>query len=175
MVYGYFALTFVTPIIQYIAPETIIFNALSAGIVMGIMIIPMVSTLSEDAMSAVPRSLREAAYSLGAKKYQVALRIVFPSAISGIVASFILSISRAIGETMIVSLAAGGKPALTLNPLEAIQTITAYIVTVSQGETPQGSIEYQSIFAVGLLLFFLTLIMNLIGRWVVYKYAQEYE
>ncbi len=175
VVYGYFALTFVTPIIQYIAPDTIIFNALSAGIVIGIMIIPMVSTLSEDAMSSVPRSLREAAYSLGAKKYQVALRIVFPSAISGIVASFILSISRAIGETMIVSLAAGGKPALTLNPLEAIQTITAYIVTVSQGETPQGSIEYQSIFAVGLLLFILTLIMNLIGRWVVYKYAQEYE
>jgi phosphate transport system permease protein len=175
VVYGYFALTFVTPIIQMIFPQTIIFNALSAGLVMGIMIIPMVSTLSEDAMNAVPMSLREAAYGLGAKKYQVALRVVFPSAISGVVASFILAISRAIGETMIVSLAAGGKPALTLNPLDAIQTMTAYIVTVSQGETPQGSIEYNSIFAVGLLLFFLTLIMNLIGRFIVTKYAQNYE
>jgi len=175
VVYGYFALTFVTPIIQIIFPETIIFNALSAGIVMGIMIIPMVSTLSEDAMNAVPISLREAAYGLGAKKYQVALRVVFPSAISGIVASFILAISRAIGETMIVSLAAGGKPTLTLNPLDAIQTMTAYIVTVSQGETPQGSVEYNSIFAVGLLLFLLTLIMNLIGRFIVTKYAQNYE
>tara|TARA_B100001250_G_scaffold153770_1_gene132059 strand:+ start:2389 stop:3294 length:906 start_codon:yes stop_codon:yes gene_type:complete len=175
VVYGYFALTFVTPIIQIIFPETIIFNALSAGIVMGIMIIPMVSTLSEDAMNAVPMSLKEAAYGLGAKKYQVALRVVFPSAISGIVASFILAISRAIGETMIVSLAAGGKPALTLNPLDAIQTMTAYIVTVSQGETPQGSVEYNSIFAVGLLLFLLTLIMNLIGRFIVSKYAQNYE
>lgn len=175
VVYGYFALTFVTPIIQIIFPDTIIFNALSAGIVMGIMIIPMVSTLSEDAMNAVPISLKEAAYGLGAKKYQVALRVVFPSAISGIVASFILAISRAIGETMIVSLAAGGKPALTLNPLDAIQTMTAYIVTVSQGETPQGSVEYNSIFAVGLLLFLLTLIMNLIGRFIVSKYAQNYE
>ena len=175
VVYGYFALTFVTPVIQFIFPETIIFNALSAGLVMGIMIIPMVSTLSEDAMNAVPSSLREAAYGLGAKKYQVALKVVFPSAISGIVASFILAISRAIGETMIVSLAAGGKPALTINPLDAIQTMTAYIVTVSQGETPQGSVEYNSIFAVGLLLFFLTLIMILIGRFVVTKYAQNYE
>ena len=175
VVYGYFALTFVTPVIQFIFPETIIFNALSAGLVMGIMIIPMVSTLSEDAMNAVPSSLREAAYGLGAKKYQVALKVVFPSAISGIVASFILAISRAIGETMIVSLAAGGKPALTINPLDAIQTMTAYIVTVSQGETPQGSVEYNSIFAVGLLLFFLTLIMNLIGRFIVTKYAQNYE
>lgn len=175
VVYGYFALTFVTPIIQFIFPETIIFNALSAGLVMGIMIIPMVSTLSEDAMNAVPMSLKEAAYGLGAKKYQVALRVIFPSAISGVVASFILAISRAIGETMIVSLAAGGKPALTINPLDAIQTMTAYIVTVSQGETPQGSLEYNSIFAVGLLLFLLTLIMNLIGRIVVTKYAQNYE
>ena len=175
VVYGYFALTFVTPVIQFIFPETIIFNALSAGLVMGIMIIPMVSTLSEDAMNAVPSSLREAAYGLGAKKYQVALRVVFPSAISGIVASFILAISRAIGETMIVSLGAGGKPALTINPLDAIQTMTAYIVTVSQGETPQGSVEYNSIFAVGLLLFFLTLIMNLVGRFIVTKYAQNYE
>ncbi|MBL07022.1 MAG: phosphate ABC transporter permease subunit PstC [Chloroflexi bacterium] len=175
VVYGYFALTFVTPIIQFIFPETIIFNALSAGLVMGIMIIPMVSTLSEDAMNAVPSSLREAAYGLGAKKYQVAIKVVFPSAISGVVASFILAISRAIGETMIVSLAAGGKPALTINPLDAIQTMTAYIVTVSQGETPQGSVEYNSIFAVGLLLFFLTLIMNLIGRFIVTKYAQNYE
>ena len=175
VVYGYFALTFVTPVIQFIFPETIIFNALSAGLVMGIMIIPMVSTLSEDAMNAVPSSLREAAYGLGAKKYQVALKVIFPSAISGIVASFILAISRAIGETMIVSLAAGGKPALTINPLDAIQTMTAYIVTVSQGETPQGSVEYNSIFAVGLLLFFLTLIMNLVGRFIVTKYAQNYE
>jgi|TARA_B110000263_G_scaffold76923_1_gene67179 phosphate transport system permease protein len=175
VVYGYFALTFVTPIIQFFFPETIIFNALSAGIVMGIMIIPMVSTLSEDAMSAVPSSLREAAYALGAQRYQVALRVVFPSAISGIVASFILAISRAIGETMIVSLAAGGKPALTLNPLDAIQTMTAFIVTVSQGETQQGSVEYNSIFAVGLLLFLLTFLMNIIGRLIVSKYAQQYD
>ena len=175
VVYGYFALTFVTPVIQFFFPQTIIFNALSAGLVMGIMIIPMVCTLSEDAMNAVPMSLREAAYALGGKKYQVALRVVFPSAISGIVASFILAISRAIGETMIVSLAAGGKPALTLNPLEAIQTMTAYIVTVSQGETPQGSVEYNSIFAVGLLLFFLTFLMNIVGRFIVTKYAQNYE
>ena len=151
-------LTFVTPVIQFFFPETIIFNALSAGLVMGIMIIPMVCTLSEDAMSAVPMSLREASYALGAKKYQVALRVIFPSAISGIVASFILAISRAIGETMIVSLAAGGKPALTLNPLDAIQTMTAFIVTVSQGETQQDSVEYYSIFAVGLLLFIITFI-----------------
>ena len=175
VVYGYFALTFVTPVIQFFFPQTIIFNALSAGLVMGIMIIPMVCTLSEDAMNAVPMSLREAAYALGGKKYQVALRVVFPSAISGIVASFILAISRAIGETMIVSLAAGGKPALTLNPLDAIQTMTAYIVTVSQGETPQGSVEYNSIFAVGLLLFFLTFLMNIVGRFIVTKYAQNYE
>ena len=175
VVYGYFALTFVTPVIQFFFPQTIIFNALSAGLVMGIMIIPMVCTLSEDAMNAVPMSLREAAFALGGKKYQVALRVVFPSAISGIVASFILAISRAIGETMIVSLAAGGKPALTLNPLDAIQTMTAYIVTVSQGETPQGSVEYNSIFAVGLLLFFLTFLMNIFGRFIVTKYAQNYE
>ena len=175
VVYGYFALTFVTPVIQFFFPQTIIFNALSAGLVMGIMIIPMVCTLSEDAMNAVPMSLREAAFALGGKKYQVALRVVFPSAISGIVASFILAISRAIGETMIVSLAAGGKPALTLNPLDAIQTMTAYIVTVSQGETPQGSVEYNSIFAVGLLLFFLTFLMNIVGRFIVTKYAQNYE
>ena len=175
VVYGYFALTFVTPVIQFFFPETIIFNALSAGLVMGIMIIPMVCTLSEDAMSAVPMSLREASYALGAKKYQVALRVIFPSAISGIVASFILAISRAIGETMIVSLAAGGKPALTLNPLDAIQTMTAFIVTVSQGETQQDSVEYYSIFAVGLLLFIITFIMNIIGRFIVTKYAQNYE
>ena len=175
VVYGYFALTFVTPVIQFFFPQTIIFNALSAGLVMGIMIIPMVCTLSEDAMNAVPMSLREAAYALGGKKYQVALRVVIPSAISGIFASFILAISRAIGETMIVSLAAGGKPALTLNPLDAIQTMTAYIVTVSQGETPQGSVEYNSIFAVGLLLFFLTFLMNIVGRFIVTKYAQNYE
>ncbi|MDA1279522.1 MAG: phosphate ABC transporter permease subunit PstC [Chloroflexi bacterium] len=177
VVYGYFALTFVTPILQGIfgADRVIVFNALSAGLVMGLMIMPMVSTLSEDAMVAVPRSLRDAAYALGATRFEVATKVVIPAALSGIVASFILAVSRAIGETMIVKIAAGATPNLTLNPLESIQAMTAYIVQVSLGETPQGSIEYKTIFAVGLLLFVMTLAMNIVGRWVISRFRQQYE
>ena len=177
VVYGYFALTFITPILQSIfgADRVIVFNALSAGLVMGLMIMPMVSTLSEDAMIAVPRSLRDAAYALGATRFEVATRVVIPAALSGIVASFILAISRAVGETMIVKIAAGATPNLTLNPLESIQAITAYIVQVSLGETPHGSLEYKTIFAVGLLLFAMTLVMNIAGRWVISRFRQQYE
>ncbi|MCH2311266.1 MAG: phosphate ABC transporter permease subunit PstC [SAR202 cluster bacterium] len=175
IVYGYFALTFVTPYLQEIIPNMIVFNALSAGLVMGIMIIPMVSSLSEDAMMSVPRSLRNGAYALGATKFEVALRVVVPAALSGIIASFILAISRAIGETMLVTIAAGATPRLTANPIESIQTMTAYIVQLSLGEAPFGSLEYNTIFAVGLLLFCITLIMNLIGSLVVKKWQQKYE
>lgn len=177
VVYGYFALTFVTPILQNIFghDNVIVFNALSAGLVMGLMIMPMVSTLSEDAMVAVPRSLRDAAYALGATRFEVSTKVVIPAALSGIVASFILGVSRAIGETMIVKIAAGATPNLTLNPLESIQAMTAYIVQVSLGETPQGSLEYKTIFAVGLLLFIITLCMNIIGRWVISRFRQQYE
>ena len=175
VVYGYFALTFVTPLLRQVWPGTEIFNALSASIVMGIMIIPMVSSLSEDALSAVPRALREGAYALGATKYEVATRTVVPAALSGIIASFILAISRAIGETMIVTIAAGATPKLTLNPLESVQTMTAYIAQVSLGEVPHGTIEYKTIFAVGLALFFITLLMNMISAVVLRKYREVYE
>ena len=155
--------------------NVIIFNALSAGIVMGLMIMPMVSTLSEDAMIAVPRSLRDAAYALGATRFEVSTKVVIPAALSGIVASFILALSRAIGETMIVKIAAGATPNLTLNPLESIQAMTAYIVQISLGETAHGSIEYQTIFAVGLLLFVMTLAMNILGRVIISRFRQVYE
>jgi len=174
VVYGYFALTFVTPVLQEIFPNMIVFNALSAGLVMGIMIIPMVSSLSEDAMYAVPRSLRDAAYALGSTRFEVAIRVVMPAAVSGIVAACILALSRAVGETMIVAIAAGSTPRLTLNPVESIQTMTAYIVQISLGETPHGTVEYYTIFAVGLLLFFMTLVMNLIGQWFVKRYRHRY-
>jgi len=174
VVYGYFALTFVTPILQKIFPETSIVNALSAGLVLGIMITPMVSSLSEDAMLAVPRSLREAAYGLGARKHEVALRVVLPSAFSGIVASIILAMSRAIGETMIVSIAAGSTPKLTINPLEGIQTMTAYITQISLGEAPFGSLEYRTIFSVGLTLFLIVFAVNLVGYWMAKRYWREY-
>ncbi|HUU87146.1 MAG TPA: phosphate ABC transporter permease subunit PstC [Candidatus Glassbacteria bacterium] len=174
VVYGYFALTFVSPLLQIIFPEMIVFNALSAGLVMGIMIIPMVASLSEDAMMAVPQSFRDGAYALGAHKHEVALGIVIPSALSGIVASFILAISRAVGETMIVSIAAGSTPKLTLNPLESIQTMTAYISQISLGEAPFGSLEYKTIFSVGLTLFLMTLVINLIGQWIAKRYWRRY-
>ena len=174
VVYGYFALTFVTPIIRHIVPTANVFNAASASLVMGVMIIPMVSSLSEDAMMAVPRSLREAAYALGATRLEVSLRVVVPAALSGIVASFILAVSRAIGETMIVTLAAGATPRLTLNPFQSIQTMTAYIVQVSLGDTPVGSIAYLSIFAVGMSLFLMTLAMNILGNLVVRRYREVY-
>jgi phosphate transport system permease protein len=175
VVYGFFALTFVTPIIRSIAPGTDVYNALSASIVVGIMIIPMVSSLSEDAMSAVPRVLREGAYALGATRYEVATRTVVPAALSGIAASFILAVSRAIGETMIVTIAAGAQPNLTLNPLRSVQTMTAYIAQTAKGEAPHGSVEYQTIFAVGLGLFLITLVMNLVSIAVLRRFREVYE
>lgn len=175
VVFGYFALTFVTPILRGIWPETDLFNAASASIVVGIMIIPLVSSLSEDAMSAVPRSLREGAYALGATRFEVATRTVVPAALSGIVASFILALSRAIGETMAVVIAAGATPRLTLNPLEGVQTMTAYIVQVSQGEVPVGTIEYRTLFAVGLTLFVITLGMNILSGAVLKRFREVYE
>jgi len=174
VVYGYFALTFVTPQLQKLFPEMLVFNALSAGVVMGLMIVPMVSSLSEDAMRAVPRSLREAAYALGATRLEVSVRVVIPAALSGIIAAFILGISRAIGETMLVTIAAGATPRMTINPLESIQTMTAYIVQLSLGETPHGTLEYNTIFAVGLLLFLMTLAMNVLGHWVVRRWEMRY-
>ncbi len=175
VVYGYFALTFITPFIREIFPSTGVFNAASAAIVVGVMIIPMVASLSEDALYAVPRSLREASYGLGATKYETVTRVVVPAALSGIIASFILAISRAIGETMAVTLAAGATPKMTLNPLESIQTMTAYIVQVSLGDTPFGTIEYKTIFAVGLLLFSITLSMNILSRFVLRRFREVYE
>ena len=175
VVYGYFALLFVTPIIQSIFSDTPQFNALSASIVMGIMILPMVSSLSEDAMRAVPRSLREGAYALGSTKLEVSTRVVIPAALSGIVAAFILAMSRAIGETMIVTVAAGAKPNFTLNPFEGVQTMTAYIVSVSLGDTPTGTLEFKTIFAVALSLFVLTLAMNLVSQYIVRRFREVYE
>jgi phosphate transport system permease protein len=175
VVYGYFALTFVTPIIRTIFPQTGIFNAASGAIVVGIMIIPMVASLSEDALNAVPQALREAAYGLGATKFEVSTRVVVPAALSGIVASFILAISRAIGETMAVTLAAGATPKMTLNLLESVQTMTAYIVQISLGETPHGTLEYSTIFAVGLVLFLITLGMNLFSQRITRKFREVYE
>ena len=174
VVYGYFALTFVTPLLQTFIPGLGVYNALSAGIVVGIMIIPMVASLSEDALQAVPDSLSQAAYALGATKYEAVVRINVPAAFSGIMASFILAVSRAIGETMIVTLAAGATPKTTLNPLESIQTMTAFIVNMSKGDTPQGTIVYQSIFAVGLILFLITLAMNILANRITLHYQEKY-
>jgi phosphate transport system permease protein len=175
VVYGFFALTFVTPIIRSIWPETDVYNALSASIVVGIMIIPMVSSLSEDAMSAVPDALRAGAYALGATRFEVAARTVVPAALSGIIASFLLAISRAIGETMIVTIAAGGVANLTVNPLRSVQTMTAYIAQTATGELAHGSVEYQTIFAVGLTLFAITLGMNIISIFVLRRFREVYE
>ena len=174
VVYGYFALTFVTPLLQTFIPGLGVYNALSGGIVVGIMIIPMVASLSEDALQAVPDSLAQAAYALGATKFETVLSVNVPAAFSGIMASFILAISRAIGETMIVTLAAGATPKMTLNPAESIQTMTAFIVQVSKGDTPQGTIVYQSIFAVGLVLFLITLVMNIIANRITLHYQERY-
>jgi phosphate transport system permease protein len=175
VVYGYFALLYVTPLLRRVWPEADIFNAASASIVVGIMIIPMVSSLSEDAMSAVPRALREGAYALGATKFEVATRSVVPAALSGIIASFMLAISRAIGETMIVTIAAGATPRLTANPLVSVQTMTAYIAETAKGEVAHGTIEYQSIFAVGLALFALTLLMNIVSGMLLRRFREVYE
>lgn len=174
VVYGYFALLFVTPLLQAVIPSLAGFNALSPGIVMGIMIVPMIASLSEDAMYVVPQGLREAAYALGSSRLQVALRVVVPSAFSGILASVLLAISRAVGETMIVAIAAGQRPILTLDPRKAIETMTAYIVQVSLGDTPHGTLEFRTIFAVGLVLFLFTLVLNLLAMRIIERYREVY-
>ncbi|MFS8616371.1 MAG: phosphate ABC transporter permease subunit PstC [Solitalea sp.] len=175
VVYGFFALLFVTPMLQNIFPSMSGFNALSAGLVMGVMILPYVSSLSEDALRAVPQSLREAAYGMGSTKFQTAFRVMIPAASSGIIVSIILAISRAIGETMIVAIAAGQEPKLTMNPLQSVETITTYIVQVSMGDVPQDSLEYRTIFAAGITLFIFTFTLNNISVWVRKKYQQKYE
>ena len=175
VVYGYFALTFVTPIIQAIFPQTQIFNAASASIVVGIMVLPMITSLCDDALRAVPNSLRFGARALGATSFEVSTRIVTPAALSGVVASFVLAVSRAIGETMAVTLAAGATAKLTLNPLESIQTMTAYIVQVSLGDTPAGTVEYNTIFAVATLLFVITLTANIGAHKILKRFRETYE
>jgi phosphate transport system permease protein len=174
VVYGYFALLFVTPLLQTLIPGLAGFNALGPGIVMGIMILPLVSSLSEDALRSVPSGLREGAYALGATKAQAALNVVVPAAFSGISAACILAISRAIGETMIVAIAAGQQPRLTLDPRVPIETMTAYIVQVSLGDTPAGTLEYRTIFAVGMLLFLSTFGLNLVSNWLRERFREEY-
>jgi phosphate transport system permease protein len=174
IIYGYFALFFLTPILQQIIPGLPGFNVLSAGLVMGIMIVPYISSISEDAMRAVPMSLREGSYAMGATRLQTALRVVVPAAFSGIAAAYILGISRAVGETMIVAVAAGMQPNLTLDPTEPAATITAYIVQVAKGDLPVGSIGYQTIFAAGLTLFLVTLVFNLAGFWLKRRFREVY-
>lgn len=175
VVYGFFALQFVTPLLQQFIPGLAGFNALSPGLVMGLMIIPYITSLSEDALRAVPNSLREASYGLGANRFQTAFNVLVPAASSGIVVSVILAISRALGETMIVAIAAGQEPQLTFNPLHAVETITTYIVQVSMGDVPQDSIEYRSIFAAGITLFAFTFLLNNLSFWIRKKYQQRYE
>ncbi|MBD2310203.1 phosphate ABC transporter permease subunit PstC [Desertifilum sp. FACHB-1129] len=174
VVYGYFAFLFVTPLLQKILPNLPGFNMLSAGLVMGIMILPFISSISEDAMRAVPVGLREGSYAMGATKWQTAWRVVYPAAISGIFSAYILGISRAVGETMIVAIAAGLEPKLTWNPTESAATITAYIVQVSLGDLPHGSLEYQTIFAAGLTLVLLTLGFNIAGHFLSKRYREIY-
>lgn len=174
VVFGYFALFFVTPMLQHIYPDLPSFNMLGAGIVMGVMIIPYIASLSEDAMRAVPMSMREGSYAMGATRFQTAIKVVTPAAISGIVAAYILAISRAVGETMVVAIAAGQQPNLTFNPLDSAATITAYIVQVAMGDLPHGSIGYQSIFAAGLVLMSMTLSFNIFGHWIRKKYRETY-
>ncbi|MFB6240184.1 MAG: phosphate ABC transporter permease subunit PstC [Gemmatimonadota bacterium] len=175
VVYGYFALTFITPLLREFFPSIGVFNAVSASIVVGIMIVPMVSSLSEDAVNSVPRSLRQAAYGLGATKFEVSTRVVVPAAFSGVVSSFILAISRAVGETVAVYLAAGTTARLTLDPTQSIQTITSYIVQASLGDSSYGTMAYKSIFAVGLVLFVITLGMNLLSDLVRQRFREVYE
>ena len=165
VVYGYFALLFLTPLLRTFIPDLSGFNALSPGIIMGIMIIPYVSSVSEDAMKAVPMHIREGSYAMGATKFQTAFKVIIPAAFSGIAAAFIIGISRAIGETMVVAIAAGMMPNLTINPIEPVQTLTAYIVGVSLGDVPHGTVEYKTIFAAGITLFFMTLVLNILGFW----------
>lgn len=174
VVYGYFALLFVTPMLQKIIPELPGFNMLSAGIVIGIMIIPYISSMSEDAMRSVPMHIREGSYAMGATRLQTALRVILPSAFSGVTSAYVLGFSRAIGETMVVAIAAGMQPNLTFNPMEPAATITAYIVQVSLGDLPHGSIGYQTIFAAGLTLMVITLLFNLLGHFLRKKFREVY-
>ena len=175
VVYGYFAVTTITPFLQMLIPSVEVFNAASAAIVVGVMILPMVASLCDDAIRSVPRSLKDAGFALGATKMEVSTQVVVPAALSGIVASFILALSRALGETMAVTLAAGSTPRLTFDPFVSVQTLTAYIVQVSMGDTPQGTIEYKSIFAVGMLLFLLTFGFNVIAYYTVKRFRSVYE
>ena len=174
IVYGYFALLFVTPLLQKLIPSLPGFNLLSAGIVMGFMIVPYVSSFAEDAMRAVPMSLREGAYALGGTRFHTAIHVVFPAAFSGIAAAYVLAVSRAVGETMILAVAAGMQPNFTANPLEPAATVTAYIVQVALGDLPHGSIGYQTIFAAGLALFVMTLVFNLLGYFLRRSFRQAY-
>lgn len=174
IVYGYFAVTVMSPVLQYFFPELPGFTMLSAGLVMGIAIIPYISSLSEDAMRAVPMSLREGAYAMGSTRFQTAVRVVLPAAISGVLSAYILGISRAVGETMIVAVAAGMQPNFTMNPAEPAQTISAYIVQVAMGDLPHGSIGYQSIFAAGLSLMLMTLCLNILGHYIRRRYHATY-
>lgn len=175
VVYGFFALNIVTPFLQSIYPDLETFNSLSAGLVMGVMIIPFISSLSEDALYAVPKSLKEAAFGMGSTRFQTAIKVMVPAASSGIIVSIILAISRAIGETMIVAIAAGQQAQFSFNPTIPTQTITSYIVQVSMGDAPQGSIEYKTIFAAGLTLFLSTFLLNSISFWIKKKYQEKYE
>ncbi len=175
VVYGFFALSVITPFLQSIIPGMAGFNALSSGIVMGIMIIPLITSLSEDALFAVPKSLREASYGMGSTRLQTAFKVMVPAASSGIIVSVILGISRAVGETMIVAIAAGQQPRLTMNPLVPIETITTYIVQVSTGDVAHGSLEYKTIFAAGMALFVFTFILNNISYWIKKKFQEKYE
>ena len=175
IVYGYFALTFFTPLLRDLGVNVDIFNVLSAGLIMGVMILPIVASLSEDAMAAVPRDLRDGAFALGATRREVATRIVVPAAVSGITASFVLGISRAVGETMIVLVAAGQQPNLSFDPREAVETMSAFIAATGAGDVPTGSVEYKTIFAVGATLFVMTLILNVISIKLVERFREEYE
>lgn len=177
VVYGYFALTFMTPLLRGIFGRDIveIYNTASAGIVIGILVIPLVSSMSEDALSAVPNALRQASYGLGATRLETAVRIVLPAALSGVAAAFIVAISRAIGETMIVAIAAGAGPNFTFSPFRAAETMTGHIVRISGGDLSYDSIDYNSIFAIGLLLFLLTLSLNVLSQWIVRRFREEYE
>ncbi|OGO63491.1 MAG: phosphate ABC transporter permease subunit PstC [Chloroflexi bacterium RBG_19FT_COMBO_55_16] len=177
VVYGYFALTFMTPMLRSIFGQNIvqIYNTASAGLVMGILILPLISSMSEDALSAVPSSLREAAYSLGATKLETALKIVFPAALSGIAAAVIVGISRAVGETMIVAIAAGAGPNFTFNPFRSAETMTGHIVRISGGDLSYASIDYNSIFAIGLMLFLITLGLNIVSQRIVRRFREVYE
>lgn len=175
VVYGYFALTFITPILQTLFPSTEIYNAAAGAIVVGIMVLPMVTSLCDDSLRAVPDSMRQAGYALGATQFEVTSRVLVPASLSGVLASFVLALSRAVGETMAVTLAAGSTPNLTINPLEQIQTMTSFIVSISKGDAQHGTVEYQSLFAVGALLFVMTLAMNVVSNRIMRRFKETYE